>query len=286
MQATSRGGIYFFTGLSACTAYLGVWQMQRYGWKKEMIADNAEKFDLPVEEIKTLSPNMVTKFHGRKIKFDGYYDHSREVLIGPRSAPTQENKAQGMATNPQGYYVITPLMLKCGDGATIFVNRGWVMRDAQNNSALPFSRPNWAAVTGVVQQPEEPNLFSPENAPATGKLLWLNSKDLVLASKCRQRSNTQYDDGLPQVGDIKDRKIEEPVIVEEIVEEANKNPKEPFPIARDSKYSDSNYVTPETHLAYAFTWFALSGAAIFIAYMNFKKRKTNLFAQARRQGKL
>jgi hypothetical protein len=56
----------------------------------------------------------MTKYQGQKIQFDGYYDHAREVLVGPRSAPTQENKAQGMATNPQGYFVITPLMLKSG----------------------------------------------------------------------------------------------------------------------------------------------------------------------------
>ena len=40
------------------------------------------------------------------------------------------------------------------DGATIFVNRGWVLRDAQHNTAMPFDRPNWASVTGVVQKPE------------------------------------------------------------------------------------------------------------------------------------
>lgn len=27
-----------------------------------------------------------------------------------------------------------------------------------------------------------------------------------------------------------------------------------YPRPRDAKYADTNYVTPETHLAYAFTW--------------------------------
>lgn len=261
MQATSKGGIYFFAGLSVATGYLGVWQSQRYGWKNDLIADNTEKYQLPVEEIKTLGPDIMKKYQGRKIKFDGYYDHSREVLLGPRSAPTRENKAQGMATNPQGYYVITPLMLKCGDGATIFVNRGWVMRDAQNNTAVSFSRPNWASVTGVVQKPEEQNLFSPENSPASGKLLWLSSRDLVLASKSRLGASTQFDDGSPQVTDADQQDggaFVEPVVVEEIVDSDDKDVKVQYPIPRDAKYADTSYVTPETHLAYAFTWFALS----------------------------
>jgi hypothetical protein len=58
MKATSRGGIYFFAGLGAATSYLGVWQAQRYGWKKELIRENTEKFEQPVQEIKRASPDM------------------------------------------------------------------------------------------------------------------------------------------------------------------------------------------------------------------------------------
>lgn len=43
----------------------------------------------------------------------------------------------------------------CRDGATIFVNRGWVLRDVQQNAPMPYDKPNWAAVTGVVQKLEE-----------------------------------------------------------------------------------------------------------------------------------
>lgn len=54
---------------------------------------------------------------GRKIALHGVYDHSKEVLLGPRAAPGLINKkAQGMATNPMGFYVITPLYLNNGLG--------------------------------------------------------------------------------------------------------------------------------------------------------------------------
>ena len=66
----------------------------------------------------------------------------------------------------------------------------------------------------------QPNLFSPENSPATGKLLWLNGRDLVLASKSRLGANTQFDDGSQQVTDVGgEKKFEEPVIVEQIGEQ-------------------------------------------------------------------
>ena len=46
---------------------------------------------------------------------NGNYDFTKELLLGPRSAPgLSTEKAQGMATNPQGYYVITPFYLSNG----------------------------------------------------------------------------------------------------------------------------------------------------------------------------
>jgi hypothetical protein len=39
-----------------------------------------------------------------------------------------------------------------------------------------------------------------------------------------------------------------------LVEADKRDPKVNYPIPRDAKYADTNYVTPETHLAYAFTW--------------------------------
>lgn len=61
-------------------------------------------------------------------------------------------------------------------------------------------------------------MFSPENSPGTGKLLWLNGKDLLLASKSNLGECTQYDDGRPKITDANQSaaKFIEPVIVEEI----------------------------------------------------------------------
>jgi cytochrome oxidase assembly protein ShyY1 len=66
--------------------------------------------------------------------FYGHYLHDHEVLLGPRSAPPGlvTTAAQGMATNPQGYYIITPFVLQ-PNKHIIFVNRGWVPRSFIEN---------------------------------------------------------------------------------------------------------------------------------------------------------
>lgn len=53
---------------------------------------------------------------GHRLVVEGSFDHSREVLLGPRSVPVGlfGPAAQGMATNPQGFFVITPFRLKSG----------------------------------------------------------------------------------------------------------------------------------------------------------------------------
>ena len=48
--------------------------------------------------------------YGQRIIIVGEFDHANEVKIGPRAAPPGliTDAAQGMATNPQGYFIITP----------------------------------------------------------------------------------------------------------------------------------------------------------------------------------
>lgn len=100
---------------------------------------------------------------GRRICLHGVYDHSQEILLGPRTAPGLINKkAQGMATNPMGFFVITPLYLKNGLVAVfffldeisrerVFVNRGWMPKNCSE-----WSHPqNTQLCVGVVQDWEK-----------------------------------------------------------------------------------------------------------------------------------
>jgi cytochrome oxidase assembly protein ShyY1 len=46
-----NSGVVLFGGLTAATAGLGFWQLQRYYWKVDLIKTNEELFHLPVEKI-------------------------------------------------------------------------------------------------------------------------------------------------------------------------------------------------------------------------------------------
>lgn len=79
----------------------------------------------------------------------GRYDFSKEVLLGPRRPPNNlmGPEAQGMATSPQGFFILTPLSRE--DGSVVIVNRGWVPRGAEG-----WSRPEGVVeVTAVMMPP-------------------------------------------------------------------------------------------------------------------------------------
>ena len=50
----------------------------------------------------------------------------------------------------------------------------------------------------------------------------------------------------------------------------NKNNEKPIAKSQDSSLQDY-YVTPETHVAYAFTWFSLSICSLITCYYKFRK---------------
>ena len=85
-----------------------------------------------------------------------------------------------MATNPQGYYVITPLYRE--DGSLVFVNRGWVPKSME---ACKWSRPEGHVnVVAVLIGGETKQKFSPDNSEVikAQQLLWLEVPALLAAS--------------------------------------------------------------------------------------------------------
>ena len=141
--------------LYAGAAYLSYWQIERYQWKKLIIKQSKERLasdtlfdEFPSYKLsqKDLSDFAGTK-RGKKIHISGKFDHSKEILLGPRTAPASATggPAQGMATNPQGFYVITPFFRNI-DNSVLYVNRGWVPKNETT-----WSRPKGNVdVIGVV----------------------------------------------------------------------------------------------------------------------------------------
>lgn len=91
----------------------------------------------------------------RRLLLEGTFVHENEIYIGPRSLGASSSSSSsgpnkghgGLSTNPQGYYVMTPFVLK--DNETVLINRGWIPRQClqqDHNNPISFHRP-----TGIVQ---------------------------------------------------------------------------------------------------------------------------------------
>ncbi len=103
-------GLIVFASISLGTAGLGIWQFKRYFWKVQMIEDEQASMRLPpieFDKTKIVSQIELDEYlsnnKGRRLNITGKYDHSKEVLLGPRSPliGMLKDSAQGMATNPQ-----------------------------------------------------------------------------------------------------------------------------------------------------------------------------------------
>lgn len=89
--------------------------MQRYFWKVDLIEQSRQKitegvFVASTSDMLTKDGALCDSVSGRVVSLSGKFLHGDEVLLGPRAAPLGVVKvaAQGMAINPQGYFIVTP----------------------------------------------------------------------------------------------------------------------------------------------------------------------------------
>ncbi|KAK7756650.1 surf-like protein [Diatrype stigma] len=155
---------------------LGTWQVQRLGWKTELVArfeDRLVREPLPLPP--RVDPAAIHDFDYRRVVARGRFRHDREMLVGPR-----------MHDGEQGYMVVTPLERDGGDGdgsgngtTTVLVNRGWInkkMRDQRARAAQAPAQGGEEAlprgevvVEGLLREPWKKNMFTPDNRPDIGE---------------------------------------------------------------------------------------------------------------------
>ncbi len=101
-----------------------------------------------------IDPQAVPDFDYRRVYSRGRYRHDQEMLIGPR-----------VRDGESGYMVITPFEQE-GQGSTILVNRGWISKKLAKQEHRPDGLPKGTiTVQGLLRQPWERNMFTPENRP-------------------------------------------------------------------------------------------------------------------------
>ncbi|KAL6712407.1 surf-like protein [Coniothyrium glycines] len=140
------------------TAFLlGCWQVQRLGWKTELVARFEDRLTFPPLELPLrIDPAAIQDFDYRKVMLDG----------------------------EEGYTVVTPLERRDAKGNVhkILCCRGWIKKDAspqwfrKKNGALPEGE---VTVEGLLRIPPKGNIFTPRNEPENGKWFFPSVEEMA-----------------------------------------------------------------------------------------------------------
>ncbi|GJJ12564.1 hypothetical protein Clacol_006807 [Clathrus columnatus] len=226
------------------TFYLGTWQLRRLKWKLNLIEQLNEQLNRePLKLPSAVNLDILAEFEFRKFIAEGIWDHSRSILLGPKTKD-----------GVQGYQVITPLVRQ--DGSTILVDRGFISKDCTINRRLKdvYCPEGRTTVLGMLRTKlQDKNPFTPENTPETGEWFWLDLKQLAdyfgRGDKKLQPVylETIFDGNTGQIAEMIDKGI---------------------PVGRPSHIELRNM-----HATYAITWFSLSfTTALMLVGLLRKKR--------------
>ncbi|KAK8851558.1 SURF1 family-domain-containing protein [Apiospora arundinis] len=239
------------------TAFLlGSWQVQRLGWKTELIAkfeDRLVREPLPLPP--RIDPDAIHDFDFRRVWARGRFRHDQEMLIGPR-----------MRDGDDGYMVVTPLERDSEEGgrsgdrsaATVLVNRGWISKKHRHQAARdPASLPKGEVmVEGLLREPWKKNMFTPDNRPDKGEFYFPDVKQMAeLTGSQAVWVEATMEPGLLEVMDMENRGI---------------------PIGRAAEVNLRN-----NHAQYIFTWYGLAVATSIMLYMVVKKPPTDISRRVR-----
>ncbi|CAE7261706.1 surf1, partial [Symbiodinium sp. CCMP2592] len=180
-------------------ASLGMWQLKRMKWKKELIEMRRQRLAMPRIQV-TGSPfpwkDQVPDFIYRVVEVRGVFDHNNEMHVGPRPGADESGE-----TTP-GVLVVTPLRLE--DGSTVMVNRGHLPAHRLDRATRP-EVPTWVRVRGVLEEGEIPNLIGRyarvKNRPDKNQFLYLIAPELAENAnarnheECSQALVTAIDEG-------------------------------------------------------------------------------------------
>ncbi|KAF4309537.1 Surfeit locus 1 [Botryosphaeria dothidea] len=220
---------------------LGTWQVQRLGWKTDLIARFEDRLIQPPLPLPPrVDPAAVADFDYRRVYATGVLNHRKEMLVGPR-----------LNDGEDGFLVVTPLERtdEEGKGSTsILVNRGWIPKTKKAHrdrdpAALPRGE---VTVQGLLREPWKKNSFTPDNQPERG--VWY----------------------FPDVNEMAEWAGTQPIWIEETMKpdliESMTRADKGIPIGRAPEVNLRN-----NHTQYIFTWYALSAATSVMLWMVIKK---------------
>jgi len=222
---------------------LGVWQLYRMEWKKNLLEMRRTRLAGPRITV-TSSPfpwtDKVQDYIYRVIDVRGVFDHRREMRVGPRPGLDQET-----GDTQAGYNIITPLRLE--DGSTIMVNRGHVgfgLTDPTDRPELP----TWVRVRGVLEEGEIANFVASharlKNRPDKNQYVYVVAEEL--AENAGARNHQECSQALVTAFDC----------LYEDDFKANVRRESPFSMRHKEDYL-LFWADEHTHFNYAMQWFGM-----------------------------
>ena len=150
--------LFFFAGFCA----LGAWQVQRLGWKRDLIA----RVDARIHALPVSAPRAASRADEyRRVRVSGHFLHNKAALV------------QAVTVRGAGFWVLTPLVT--GRGFTLIVNRGFVQPENRKDYARPQGEVH---VAGLLRLSEPGGGFLRSNDPAADR--WY-SRDVAAIAHAR-----------------------------------------------------------------------------------------------------
>lgn len=147
-------------GLFAAFCALGLWQVERLAWKRDLIA----RVDTGIHAAPVPAPRAATRADEyRRVVTTGHFLHDKSALV------------QAATVRGAGYWVLTPL--RRPDGTIVLINRGFVPPDAK----MRYARPSGLIrLTGLLRLTEPGGGFLRRNDPAANR--WYSRDVAALAA--------------------------------------------------------------------------------------------------------
>lgn len=156
------GALAVFLALCA----LGVWQVQRLGWKTRLIARVETRLAAP--PVPAPGPAEWAGLAAR----DGEY---RRVTATGTYRAGADTLVKAVTERGPGFWVMTPL--RTPRGWTLLVNRGFVAESARDDRPLPRGE---VTVTGLLRMSQPGGAFLRSNDPQAGR--WYSRDTAAIAA--------------------------------------------------------------------------------------------------------
>ncbi|CAI5711742.1 unnamed protein product [Hyaloperonospora brassicae] len=245
-------GMAVFGAVTATTAYLGTWQVERYYWKMDLIKERSKELSESVIELpkNATASDDTDDIEYRQLRVEGRYKPGSTIYLYPRSAPADPNDS--VATVKSGGYIYS--LLERENGTPVIVNRGWLPRELLDAHMARDKKEDDVNVSfiGVLRHEEVRNRFTPDNDPEHRHFFYVDQRELADAMGV---TSTDL-----------------PVMVDALaVEDASSEATLDKPVQKSLASYLEFYMTPEKHIGYAATWFGCSLAAAIMGMLRFKK---------------